>query len=36
MKNILKDDKLFYTFIGMTLIIPVILGIVYVFSVIYI
>lgn len=36
MKNILKDDKSFYFLVGLALIIPIIIGIVYVFSVIYI
>ena len=36
MKNILKDDKSFYFLVALVLIIPIIIGIVYVFSVIYI
>ena len=35
MKNFLKDDKSFYFIVGLALIIPLIIGIVYVFSVIY-
>lgn len=35
MKNFLKDDKSFYFIVGLALIIPMIIGIVYVFSVIY-
>lgn len=34
MKNFLKDDKSFYFIVGIALIIPIIIGIVYVFSVI--
>ena len=34
MKNILKDDKSFYLIVGIALIVPVIIGITYVFSVI--
>ena len=36
MKNILKDDKSFYFIVGMALLIPVIIGLVYVFATIYI
>ena len=36
MKNILKDDKSFYFLVALALIIPIIIGIVYVLSVIYI
>ena len=32
MKNILKDDKSFYIIVGLALIIPVIIGIMYVFT----
>ena len=32
MKNILKDDKSFYFIVGIALIIPVIIGITYVFA----
>ena len=35
MKNILKDDKSFYFIVGISLIIPIIIGIVYVFAVMY-
>lgn len=35
MKNILKDDKSFYFLVGISLIIPIIIGIVYVFAVMY-
>lgn len=36
MKNILKDDKSFYFLVGLALGIPIIIGIVYVFAVLYI
>ena len=36
MKNILKDDKSFYFIVAIALLIPIIIGLVYVFSVIYI
>lgn len=35
MKNILKNDKSFYFIIGLALIIPVIIGLAYVFAIIY-
>ena len=35
MKNILKDDKSFYIIVGLALIIPIIIGIMYVFTTIY-
>ena len=35
MKNILKDDKSFYFIVGMSLLIPIIIGLVYVFATIY-
>jgi len=35
MKNILKDDKSFYFIVGMALLIPVIIGLVYVFATTY-
>ena len=35
MKNILKDDKSFYFIVGISLIIPIIIGIVYIFAVMY-
>ena len=35
MKNILKDDKSFYFIVGMALLIPTIIGLVYVFATIY-
>ena len=36
MKNILKNDKSFYFIVGIAMIIPVILGLVYMFAVMYI
>lgn len=36
MKNILKDDKSFYFLVALALIIPIIIGIVYVFASVYI
>ena len=36
MKNILKDDKSFYIIVGLALIIPIIIGLVYVFASIYV
>ncbi len=36
MKNILKDDKSFYFIVGLALIIPIIIGLVYVFATLYI
>ena len=36
MKEILKNDKSFYFIVGISLIIPIILGIVYVFGTLYI
>ena len=36
MKEIIEIDKSFYFIVGLSLIIPIILGLVYVFSVIYI
>lgn len=36
MKNILKDDKSFYFIVGMSLLVPIIIGLVYVFATIYI
>ncbi len=36
MKEILKNDKSFYFIVGISLIIPIILGIVYVFATLYI
>lgn len=36
MKEILKNDKSFYFIVGVSLIIPIILGIVYVFATLYI
>ncbi len=35
MKEIIENDKSFYFIVGLSLIIPIILGLVYVFSVIY-
>ena len=35
MKNILKDDKSFYLIVGLALIIPIIIGLTYVFATIY-
>lgn len=35
MKNFLKDDKSFYIIVGMSLIIPIIIGLTYVFATIY-
>ena len=35
MKNILKNDKSFYFIVGMALLIPIIIGLVYVFAIIY-
>ncbi len=35
MKDILEDDKSFYFIVGLALIIPIIIGLVYVFSVVY-
>ena len=36
MKNILKDDKSFYFIVGLALIIPIIIGLTYVFATVYI
>ena len=36
MKNILKDDKSFYFLVGMSLVIPIIIGLAYVFAIMYI
>ena len=36
MKEIIENDKSFYFIVGLSLINPIILGLVYVFSVIYI
>ena len=35
MKDILKNDKSFYFIVGLSLIIPIIIGIKYVFATIY-
>lgn len=35
MKNIFKDDKSFYIIVGLALIIPIIIGLIYVFTTIY-
>ena len=35
MKDIMKDDKSFYFIVGMALLIPIIIGLVYVFATIY-
>ncbi len=35
MKDILKNDKSFYFIVGLSLIIPIIIGIIYVFATIY-
>lgn len=35
MKDILKNDKSFYFIVGLSLIIPIIIGIIYVFAIIY-
>ena len=36
MKNILKDDKSFYFIVFIAMIIPIIIGLVYVFATLYI
>ncbi len=36
MKEILENDKSFYFIVGLSLIIPIILGLVYIFATIYI
>ena len=36
MKNILKDDKSFYFIVGLALLVPVIIGLVYVFATTYV
>ena len=35
MKDIMKDDKAFYFIVGMALVIPIIIGMVYIFATIY-
>ena len=35
MKDILKNDKSFYFIVGLSLIIPIIISIIYVFATIY-
>lgn len=35
MKNFLKNDKSFYFIVGLALIIPIIIGITYIFATIY-
>lgn len=35
MKDILKNDKSFYFIVGLSLIIPIIIGIIFVFATIY-
>ena len=35
MKNFLKDDKSFYLIVGLALIIPIIIGLTYIFAIIY-
>ena len=35
MKDRLKNDKSFYFIVGLSLIIPIIIGIIYVFATIY-
>lgn len=35
MKNFLKDDKSFYFIVGIALLIPIIIGLTYLFATIY-
>ena len=35
MKEILENNKLFYTIVGLALLIPIMIGILYVFTTIY-
>ena len=35
MKNILKNDSAFYFIVGISMIIPIIIGFIYVFALIY-